>query len=475
MMRVTGNNGLFTRILGLLELVDRLPDNLSDEETAGLLKLLPPESQANMRSVFAPHVREAGIAFLKTMSLWMRRARQARAMGRKVILVPFNFPPDLVNCFANAVPLTSEVLSSMAAMALEGGGERYWDVCMSLGLPDHICSSNSIEIGAILGGDFAPDAIISAAPGGCDANAKVHEFAAEYLGIPQFILEKPVDDSPAGHRLYRTYFRKLISQLEDFTGETLSEERMRRVLTGANRCTELYWELWETNKARPAPAPNMFSVFLAPLRFCMWGDPEAIRALEIMVRIAKQRLAAGATAGSREIARVLWAYTSYYFDVTNLHHWMELQGYTHLADVLDLYNPQPVDTTSKESMIEAMIAAAWDYPMNRQMAAPSMSEAWIQDMVHVARELGADCLIHCGHDACKQSWSVVSILREEMMKRAGLPVLVLHGDSWRKTTTPITVIQREIDEFIRQVVAKKRVGQKRIRRRNIVRHGSLTE
>jgi len=474
MTRETGR-GLFHRNVGLLGLVDRLPDNLSDEETAGLLKLLPPDSQANMRAFFAPHLREAGIAFLKAISLWMHRALEARAAGRKVILVPFNFPPDLINCFANAVPLTSEVLSTMGAVALEGGGERYWDVCMSLGLPDHICSSNSIEIGSILGGDFAPDAIISAAPGGCDANAKVHEFVSEYLNIPQFILEKPVDNSPEGHRLYDVYFRKLISQLEDFIGETLAEERMRRVLTGANRCTELYWELWEINKARPAPAPNMFSVFLAPLRFCMWGSPEAIRALEIMVRIAKQRLAAGAYAGPREIARTLWAYTSYYFDLTQLHDWMERQGYTHLADVLDLYNPQPADTTSKESMIEALIAAAWDYPMNRQMAAPSMSEAWIQDMVHVARDLRADCLIHCGHDACKQSWSVVSILREEMMKRVGIPVLVLHGDSWRKTTTPITVIQQEIDEFIRQVVAKKKLGAKRIRRRAVTRSGSAAK
>jgi hypothetical protein len=46
-----------------------------------------------------------------------------------------------------------------------------------------------------------------------------------------------------------------------------------------------------------------------------------------------------------------------------------------------------------------------------------------------------------------------------LTKRTGLPLLVLQGDSWIKRMTPMSVIQQQIDEFVRNVVAGK--GQKK--------------
>jgi len=151
--------------------------------------------------------------------------------------------------------------------------------------------------------------------------------------------------------------------------------------------------------------------------------------------------------------------------VQELHRWMDNKGWAFLADVLSLYLPQPIDTSTLDTMIEGLVTAAWEYPMNRQMGTSSMSRAWVSDIVWAARELGADCAIHCGHDACKQTWSVVSILGEELMKQAQVPLLVLHGDSWMKTTTPITVIQQEMEEFIGNVVLGSTRTRRKVRRR----------
>ena len=52
-----------------------------------------------------------------------------------------------------------------------------------------------------------------------------------------------------------------------------------------------------------------------------------------------------------------------------------------------------------------------------------------------------------------------------LLARAGVPLLVLHGDSWLGTTTPITVIQQEMEEFIQNVVLKKKRPRRRVRRR----------
>lgn len=465
-MAEQGHSGLFNRVTQILELALRMPEKLSDEEIDGLMRVLPPDSRQSLSAMFIPRLRDTSIVFLKMVADWMIKARNASSEGKKVILVPFNFPPEIIHAFDSAWPITSEVLSTLGVVALEGQGERYWDMAMGLGLPDHICSSNTVELGSMLGSsDFRPQAIVSAAPGGCDVNAKIHEFVSHYLEIPQIFLQKPPDDSERGRELYVAYTRRMISELEEFLGEELTEAKLRRVVEKANRCTELHFELWAMNRARPCPVPNLFSLFLYEIRFTMWGTDEAIVVLEKMVETVKKRLAKQEYPAEREIARTLWAYTSYYFDFTNLFNWMEESGYTHLGDGLNLYFPEPIDTTNMESMLKGYANSAWNMPMTRQVGAESMSKSWTNDVVYAARQLDADCVIYCGHHSCKQTWSVVSILRQELEKRLGLPLLILQGDSWIRRMTPASVIQKEIDEFVNNVVARKSQKKRKLRRR----------
>ncbi len=460
---MTKSPGLFNRIASMLEIIETFPDEISDEELEGVLAVLPRDVAPTIRAVMDKDSREVGIAFLKMVASSILGAKRASERGAKVLLIPFNCPPEFLHAFDSAQPITSEVLSTLGVLALEGQGERYWDIAMGLGLPDHMCSANTIELGSVLGGyDFVPDAIVQTAPGGCDVNSKIHEFVSNYHKIPQFILEKPVDDSPKGRALYQKYTKNLISRLEEFLGEELKEEKLRTVIEKANRCTELYYELWDLHKEVPCPVPNLFSLFTYGTRFTMWGTDEGVRVMELMVENVKERLKNKKYPATGEVARTLWVYTSYYFDLANLFIWMQKKGYIHLGDGLDLFFPEPVDTSSMDSMIEGLANAAWNMPMTRQVGGEFMSVSWTEDVIHAARELKADCAVFCGHHACKQTWSVVSILRNELMKRLGIPLLTLHGDSWIKRITPVSVLQKELDDFVRNVVsAKKRRGRRR--------------
>jgi benzoyl-CoA reductase/2-hydroxyglutaryl-CoA dehydratase subunit BcrC/BadD/HgdB len=457
-MKLKMPEGMFDRLAWQISLLNPLPAPVINWIGSILLALhiLPEEARMAADAMWAPHVREGSVAFLKMIATWIVNARRAEREGRKVILLPFNFPSELIQCFDQARPLTSEILSTLGVVALRGQGEPYWDMAMGAGLPDHICSSNAIALGSMLGSeDFHPQAIVSAAPGGCDINAKVHEFVANHLGIPQFFLPKPPDDTGRGRQQYSQYMRTLISQLEEFLGEELTEAKLRRVMEKANRCTELALELWDLHKAVPSPVPNLFSLYIYGARFAMWGTDEAINTLETLVRVSKERLARKDYPAEKEVARCLWAYTSYYYDFMGFFNWMETRGYSHLGDGLDLFFPQIVDTSSRDSMIEGIAEAGWNMPMTRQVGGESMSRSWSDDVIHAATDLNADCVIYCGHHSCKQTWSVVSILRQELTKRTGLPLLVLQGDAWIKRMTPMSVIQQQIDEFMRNVVAGK--------------------
>jgi len=462
------SEGLFDRLSSQMAMLHRLPTPLIGKlgPLLAASKLLRGDSSSALKATMASHVREGSLAFFDMIGEWIVGARRAPKEGKKVILVPFNFPVELLHAFESAVPLTSEVLTTLGVCALSGQGEKYWDMAMGFGLPDHMCSANTIELGSMLGSDdFRPQAIVSSAPGGCDVNSKIHELVANHFDIPHFFLQKPPDDTGRGREVYGAYMKSLVRKLEDFLGEELSEDKLRGVTEKANRCTELYYELWDLHKAAPCPVPNLFSLFIYGARFSMWGTDPGIRALETLVQVSKERLARKAYPADKELARCLWAYTSYYYDFMGFFNWMEEKGYTHLGDGLDLCFPRITDTENMDSMIDGLAEAAWNMPMTRQVGGESMSLSWANDVIWAAGELAADCVIYCGHHSCKQTWSVVSILRKELEERIGLPLLVLQGDAWIKRMTPISVLQQEIDEFIKNVVTKKSSPRRKLKKK----------
>lgn len=75
------------------------------------------------------------MGFLKTVLAFLDETARARREGKKIILAAFNFPPEVIHLFDSAVVLTTEILSTVGVMTLEGQGERYWDFAMGLGLP----------------------------------------------------------------------------------------------------------------------------------------------------------------------------------------------------------------------------------------------------------------------------------------------------------------------------------------------------
>lgn len=448
--------GLINRAHEIFGIVDLLPDGMSDAEVEGILHILPVELGKTLGAFFKPRVRKASMKFFRLTKQWLDAAFEAKQSGKKVFLIPFNFPPEIVHCFEGAWPITSEVLSSLGVLALEGQGERYWDYAMGLGLPDFACSANMIEVGsALTESDFTPDAIISDCFGSCDINSKTHEFLARYMDIPLIYLEKPVDNSERGINQYYKYYFKLVEEMEEFLGEKLDEDRMRTVLGYANQASELFWELWDLHKFSPCPVPNLFSLITYAARYTMWGAEGAVEVMQSMVDTAKERLDKGAYPAEREVARSLWTYTSYYFDLGGLFNWMEENGITHLGDGLDLIFPQVIDLTSRETMLRGVAEIARNMPMTRQMGASSMSMQWLEDITWAVRELDADCCIYCGHHSCKQTWSGASVVRSELMKREKVPTLILQGDSWIKRMTPISVLQELIEEFVKNVVKQR--------------------
>ncbi len=457
-----GENG-YERTLAILGMVNKFPDTLSDEDVEAMANFVFPDLRNTVLGATELEAgRETEIFFLRRVMGIFEDAKRAQEEGKKLVFVPFTFPPEIFYAFDNILPLCTEIVGGMTTLICYGQGERFWDFAMGMGLPDSLCSANTMGVMPFfMGPGIRPDAIVYNTPGSCNPNAKIHAFASDYLGIPQFILEKPVDETPRGRELYFEYLKRFIQELEEWSGEELKEERLRQVMETTYRAVELYHEFWELKKARPCPVPNIFSLNLLILRSQMWGREEAVEVMQKMVDVSKERLRKGEYAAPEELARVYISYIFWMFDLYGYFTWMEKKGITILGDILAIHYFPEMDFSSKESMLRGYADIAFDYPMTRQMGGQSISMRWLEDIAYAAQDLGADACIFGGVHACKHTLGTIAYFRREMMKRLGLPTLILTGDVFDKRHTPMEMFQEEVELFIDQVISKKRAPRKR--------------
>lgn len=460
-----GENG-FERAVSILEMVYKFSENISDEDVEGAANFVFPELRNTVLGLLElPANRNLEVFFFQRLLELFWEAQRAQAEGKKLIFIPFTFPPELFWAFDSLFPLCTEIVSGAIVNICYGQGERFWDYALSLGLPDSLCSGNTIGIASLLAGPgLKPDAVVYNTPGSCNPNAKIHAFAADYLGIPQFILEKPVDESPRGREQYFRYLMRFVREIEEWSGEELKEERLREVMERSYRAVELYNEYWELKKVRPCPVPNIFGMTLLVLRSQMWGREDAVQVLQRMVDISKERMRKGEYAAPEELARVYISYIYWLFDFHGYFTWMEKKGISILGDILAIHYFPPMDYSSKESMLRTYANIAFDYPMTRQMGGESISLRWVDDICYAVQDLGADACIFGGVHACKHTLGTISFFRREMMKRLGVPTLVLTGDVFDKRQTPMEMFQHEVETFLDQVIARKKPARKRAHR-----------
>jgi len=110
---------------------------------------------------------------------------------KKVILIPFKFPTELIRAFESTVPL--KLFPQLALLHLRAkenliGTTQWPSTYESLCSADAftlVQSCRSVEVLELL-----PDAVVEDALGFCDANSKMHDFVAEYLQVPRFFTNK---------------------------------------------------------------------------------------------------------------------------------------------------------------------------------------------------------------------------------------------------------------------------------------------
>ncbi len=438
-------------------------------ETSTLKKLLPPmmryiqlgakvlpKSLPESIAQFLPQDIELNLPVINTLSSYFKILQEGMDGKRKIIVHPFNFPPEILHAMDTA-PVFIEMLSTLASLApakyFPDKVEKYLDSVYNDGLPGSLCAGQLGGAGAIIMGDVPkPDAILSGAPGFCDVNSKIMEYTAHKMKIPTFHVDISSYNDDRGLAYYKKSFRHVISQLEEFTGNKLDPDKLRETVKISNKMTEFADEIFDLQAVIPSPLPVDYNLLNLIMRFSMGGRPETIPFYKAVLNSAKRKVKKGEGALKEEKVRSLWLYTAVYFDPL-FFKWVKSLGMSVASDILSYFPVKPIDTTSFDTMIDGLAQEALDFPMVRQMKAPADAPgSWIEDMVHLAKKFKVDCCIYFGNPACKRASGAFRLLSDEIKKEVGIPTLQLESDAWDGRISPIAETKEKIEAFLETVI-----------------------
>lgn len=108
-------------------MIDLLPESMSDEDVEGVAAFVNPDLRNTVRGLFKLEAaRSVNVFFLKSVYSVLKKAQQAREKGKKVVLIPITFPPEIIFAFANLVPICTELIDGLAVNVCAGQESVTW-------------------------------------------------------------------------------------------------------------------------------------------------------------------------------------------------------------------------------------------------------------------------------------------------------------------------------------------------------------
>jgi len=391
-------------------------------------------------------------SFLKHMKTVTKRYIDDAEEGLPIIGHHFAWPTEIFYCF-DFIPVVFEGIPYILSALLPQGSEIYYDIADSFGHPYHSCTSQKGTLGMMLDGLFEFDAITTPTSP-CDNTfgtyPVIHQLYKDKVDhdVPFIIADMPYyrDD-----RSYEYYGNELSSVIEE-VGRTIGQEpdydKLRQAVEYTNESLRYIAEINELRKLKPCPIESMLCPLMTAVLAFIPGQPERAAFFKEVLEIAKRRAKRGERAHeNEEKVRAVWPYMAVFFDI-GFCEWLDRDvGMAMLLDIFNYLFFDQIDTSKSEQHIfEGLARQSMNYPMVRQSA--TFCDDLLDDFVYLSKEYDADCAIFTSHLGCKQSVSVIQLLREALRDEVGIPMLSIDIDIGDARFTSIATVKKEISEFV---------------------------
>jgi benzoyl-CoA reductase/2-hydroxyglutaryl-CoA dehydratase subunit BcrC/BadD/HgdB len=369
---------------------------------------------------------------------------------------------------------TQQPLEILEAMDIRGVFNEFWGgvgdmirlesvpqalaVSASTGTPGEVCSFFRNMDGLMHAGKWPKSDMFLYATSCCDNVKAFHTLGRRY-GIPSFGLERsyvPYTAHAIEH--WKNEYKRLIAFLEEQTGKKMDYDRLKEVVALSYRLTELHLEIDKLVAHVPCPlAPECYSGTLLCIRLL----PGTQKAVDFMTELRdelQERVNKGIAAVKDERFRVMWTSFTPFFDPTLQSFMQEKYGAVSVCDMLSHWRGDAKWMLDPDDPLGNLAYRTLLAPGNCQY---SSGVDVATNLADKARRFKVDAAIFNNNWGCKTGAAYGPVVKDELMRLAKVPSLIVHCDVLDHTFISRAEIESQMDSFFEMIETSKVYQERR--------------
>jgi len=384
-------------------------------------------------------------AYRRLMMAYYFMVKHPRWFGKKVAWITSGGPVEPLYAMG-VLPFYPENYGAMC-----GAGRVSVSLCEEAeqrGYSRDLCSYALTDIGSNLSGTGPlgvlpkPDFLVCC-NNICGTVIKWYEIQARALQVPLFFLDTPfIHDEIHDHtlRYVEEQMEGYIAFLEEQVKRPFSEKRFYKVGARSLEAIQLWREILELSKNRPAPF-TAFDAFIhmAPI-VTLRGTRWAVRYYRKLKKELEQRVAEGKGAFAREEIRLIWDNIPIWYDIRKLSKMLSAQGAVLVGDTYtSAWAHEGLDV---EPSLAGFARSHLTTYLNLGL------EHKLQKMITLMEGYGAHGFIMHSNRSCKSYSFGQYDLKREVTTATGKPGLVIEADHTDSRSYAPKQVERQIDIFL---------------------------
>jgi benzoyl-CoA reductase/2-hydroxyglutaryl-CoA dehydratase subunit BcrC/BadD/HgdB len=380
---------------------------------------------------------------------YYQRLYKAGKTGEQVVWVNFATIPEIFWAM-DLIPASMDGVSGMAASSPEGASDLI-DLAEQY-LPNYLCASNKISTGAVLAGAMPVPSMLVHPSAPCDAALIAYPQMAEYFGIPLFCIDVPYVRDERCYDYLTNELKRLIAFLEEHTKRKLDPDKLRQVMEYSNQAHGYKQKVNQLLRSVPCPIRSVDIMLDFNAVNTLAGTPELIDYLKTRYEITRGMVEKGTGNLGKENFRLVWVYAMPVFD-WGIYAWLEGKYGAVSISALNIFDIDPTeDISDTDKILRALAHKVTSVPMLRECGGPW--EYYLERLLGLCRQYGADAAVFGGHIACKHTWAIAKLLKDRLYDELGIPTLTIEMDVFDPRVASLDVIKAKFDDFFEMLTQR---------------------
>ena len=346
-------------------------------------------------------------------------------------------------------PFMTEALGLIIPLIEKTGVQTYVDATENAGYPADMCSFIKTSLGQVLKDELPTPRLILTTNSPCDSAMAGYIPIQERLGVPVFRMDHPFETNERSIEYYTRYLWKMIRFLEDETGERLDFDRLKEICEERNRASNYILEFRELLRARPCPVGGPVLTLSILGHEVVPGTKLATQFAKFFRDEAQRRVQNKMGAVKDEKIRMILWNPPFLIDI-GLFNWMEKTfGAVVAMDMLAYRSYSFIDTSTPDTMLRGLAHDMMLGPMARHTRGPAKN--YYEDLIRLVEEYNADMILMAAHQGCKNTLSIMGIIRQ-VLRKHGIPFLPVQYDLVDPRITSPEEIRNQVTQFMETVM-----------------------